>query len=78
MEELSLSNEFGRLWHGKDPFAEVERLAGEVFRHVKARKTIRFSANGRTYFAKIHYGIGWLEILKDLLQLKLPVLGAAH
>lgn len=78
MEELSLSNEFARLWQGKDPFAEVDRLEGEVFRHVKARKTIRFSTTDGVYFAKIHGGIGWLEILKELLQLKRPVLSAAN
>ncbi len=78
MEQLFLSEEFRRLWQGRDPFAEVDRLEGEVFRHVKARRTIRFSANGRWYFAKIYHGTGWWEILKELLQFKVPVLGARN
>ncbi|MBN1360817.1 MAG: lipopolysaccharide core heptose(I) kinase RfaP [Sedimentisphaerales bacterium] len=78
MQEIFLSNTFRRLWQGKDPFTEVERLEGQVYRHVKSRKTIRFSVNGQTYFAKIHRGIGWSEIVKDLSQLKLPILSAAH
>ncbi len=76
MEELFLSSQFSRLWQGKDPFAEVDRLEGEVFRQVKSRKTLRFSVNGKAYFVKIHRGIGWFEILKELSQLKRPVLGA--
>jgi heptose I phosphotransferase len=32
----------------------------------------------RVYFAKIHFGIGWYALFKDLLQFKLPVLGARH
>jgi heptose I phosphotransferase len=78
MEQLYLSEEFRRLWQGRDPFAEVERLEGEVFRQVKTRRTIRFSAGGRWYFAKIYRGIGWWEILKELLQFKVPVLGARN
>jgi heptose I phosphotransferase len=78
MEQLSLSDEFRRLWQGRDPFAEVDRLEGEVFRQVKTRRTIRFTAGGRGYFAKIYHGTGWWEILKELLQFKIPVLGARN
>jgi len=76
--QLCLNNTFQDLWQGKDPFDEVDRLEGEVFRRVKSRKTLRFTVNGRGYFAKVHYGIGWREIAKDLLQFKRPVLGAGN
>jgi heptose I phosphotransferase len=78
MRQVWLSNRFRTLWEGRDPFEEVERLPGEVFRHVAARKTIRVALNGDHYFAKIHYGVGWREILKNLLHLKFPVLGAGN
>src|SRR5690606_29276776 len=38
----------------------------------------QFEQDGKSYFAKIHLGIGWLEICKDLLQLRKPVLGAEN
>ncbi len=78
MRQIWLSDRFRTLWEGRDPFDEVERLQGEVFRQVKSRRTIRVVLDGRAYFAKIHYGVGWREILKNLLQLKRPVLSAQN
>ena len=78
MKQVWLSNRFRTLWEGRDPFDEVDRLQGEVFRHVASRKTIRVSLEGNHYFAKIHHGVGWREILKNLLHLKLPVLSARN
>ncbi|MBR7156584.1 MAG: lipopolysaccharide core heptose(I) kinase RfaP, partial [Lentisphaeria bacterium] len=69
---------FDRLWRNKDLFAEVFALQGEVFRNVKNRRTFRFEAEGRGFFIKIHRGIGWKEIFKNLLQFKIPVTGAAN
>ncbi|MBN1932164.1 MAG: lipopolysaccharide core heptose(I) kinase RfaP [Desulfobacterales bacterium] len=75
---IYLTKEFESYWAGMDPFKEVEKLDGEMFRIVKARKTLRFELNGKRYFAKIHRGVGWREIVKNLLQFKLPVLGAQN
>jgi heptose I phosphotransferase len=52
--------------------------AGDIYRNKEGRKTLRFKRGGRSYFLKLHTGIGWGEILKNLLQLRLPVLGAAN
>ena len=49
-----------------------------VYRSREGRKTLRFEAGGRSYFLKLHLGIGWGEILKNLLQARLPVLGAEN
>ncbi len=76
MKELFLSATFQELWQGKDPFQETDRLKGKVFREMPSRRTIRFTVDGKAYFAKIHHGIGWREIAKNLLHLKRPVLGA--
>lgn len=78
MREVWLSNRFAALWEGRDPFDEVDRLQGEVFRQMASRRTIRFAVNGDWYFAKIHHGVGWREIAKNLLHLKTPVLGAEN
>jgi len=53
-------------------------LDGEMYRQVARRKTFKFSLNGRFYFAKIHRGVGWAEIFKNLIQGRLPILGAEN
>lgn len=78
MNEIFLNDIFTELWHGLDPIAEADKLDGEVFREVKTRRTFRFELNGCGYFAKIHKGVGWREILKNLFQMKMPVLGASN
>jgi heptose I phosphotransferase len=45
---------------------------------VKNRRTLRVEINGRAYFAKIHGPVGWSEILKNLITLRWPVLGATN
>ena len=75
---VSLDEPFRTLWAGRDPFAAVEALQGEVFRELEARRTLRTEVAGRGYFVKIHRGVGWGEILKNLMCLRLPVLGAGN
>jgi heptose I phosphotransferase len=75
---LVLDEPFRSLWAGQDPFVAVEALAGEVFRELEGRRTLRTEIAGRGYFVKIHRGVGWGEIVKNLLSLRLPVLGAAN
>ena len=77
MQHVELSAELAPLLE-KDPFAKAFALDGEVFRCVKNRKTIRFIWNGKPYFVKLHGGVGWKEIFKNLFQFKRPVLGAAN
>lgn len=62
----------------KDVFDKAFALTGEEFRNVKNRRTLRFDFNGKNYFIKIHRGVGWKEIFKNLTQGKLPVLGARN
>ncbi len=76
--KLVLSPVFAQAWQGADPFAKVSELEGEVFRQVKSRKTLRFEFEGKSYFAKIHLGVGWPEIFKNLLTLKKPITSAAN
>ena len=73
---LVVHEPFKSLWAGRDAFIEVERLQGEVFRELEARRTLRTEVDGRGYFVKIHRGVGWGEIFKNWLTLKRPVLGA--
>ncbi|MBN2331869.1 MAG: lipopolysaccharide core heptose(I) kinase RfaP [Deltaproteobacteria bacterium] len=45
---------------------------------VADRRTIYFERGGRGFYLKAHLGVGWKEIVKNLLQLRLPVLGAKN
>jgi len=74
--KLMLAEPFKSLWAGQDPFVAVEALQGKVYRELEGRRTLRIEVAGRGYFVKIHRGIGWGEIAKNLLTAKLPVLGA--
>lgn len=71
-----VTGELARAWAGRDPFVEVTQLEGHTYRALEGRRTLRFELGGRAYFAKIHRGIGWREVAKNLLRLRLPVVGA--
>lgn len=76
--KLILSSIFADAWQGEDPFAKVSELEGEVFREVKSRKTFRFQFENKSYFAKIHRGVGWAEIIKNVITLRKPIISAAN
>ena len=73
-----IDDPFRTLWFGRDPFEAVEALQGDVFRELEARRTLRTEVAGCGYFVKIHRGVGWAEIFKNLLTLRLPILGAEN
>ena len=73
---LYLRDDLARAWQGLDPLEQAARQDGDVFRAREGRRTLRFIADGRHYFLKYHGGVGWKEIIKNLTQGKLPVLGA--
>ena len=78
MEHVELYSPFSHLWTQNDAFSQAFAIDGEVFRNIKNRKTMRFSADGAFYFIKIHRATGWREIFKNLLMFKKPVLGAEN
>jgi heptose I phosphotransferase len=73
-----LRKPFETLWANCDPFEKARALDGQVFRAVKNRRTIRFEVDGTGYFMKYHGPVAWREILKNIFQFKLPVLGATN
>jgi len=44
----------------------------------EGRRTVSFIRNGQRYYLKIHDGVGWKEIGKNLTSFKWPVLGAEN
>ena len=60
---------------GPHKVVEARNKLGE-----EGRRTVSFSHNGERYYLKIHDGVGWKEIGKNLTSwpLRLPVLGAEN
>ncbi|MFN7097657.1 MAG: lipopolysaccharide core heptose(I) kinase RfaP, partial [Gammaproteobacteria bacterium] len=65
-------------WSGKDIFSAIMQTDGIVYRAIDLRKTLKFEHNGQVYFIKQHFGVGWPEILKNLVYGRLPVIGARN
>ena len=57
-------------------FSSMMRTQGEAYRQAPGRRTVRFNLANHHYFIKTHTGVGWKEILKNLIYFRLPVLGA--
>lgn len=60
-----------------DSFERIMQLQGQIYRDMPGRRTLRFELGGKSYFAKVHEGVGWREIFKNLLTLRQPILSAA-
>ncbi|MBT8145827.1 MAG: lipopolysaccharide core heptose(I) kinase RfaP [Gammaproteobacteria bacterium] len=75
---LYIDGELEAIWQEQDIFQLLKELEGKIYRQVKGRRTLQFNLEGKSYFLKFHYGVGWPEILKNLLQLRFPVIGAAN
>lgn len=75
-EALFLEEPFRSLWAGQDPFRAAAALQGTVLRELDGRRTLRTEIEGRGYYVKLHRGVGWGEIIKNLVTARLPVLGA--
>ena len=78
LSDIYLRLDLGKLWRGEDVFSAVQQLKGDVFRHKEGRRTLRFEVAGKSYFLKYHQGVGWLEIVKNLLQLRKPIISAKN
>lgn len=65
-------------WQQKDCFELLAQQQGDIYRDKEGRRTLRFSLNGHSYFLKYHAGVGWGEIVKNLLQCRLPIISAKN
>lgn len=75
---IQLRRDFYDYFENNNVFDGILNLEGKVFREHKNRETLYFTKDGKGYFVKIHRGVGLKEILKNLFQLKLPILGAQN
>ena len=67
------------LFSTEQSVGDFMNIDGEVVKHVvKSRRISRFERHGHEFYMKCHYGVGWGEILKNLLTLRLPVTSARN
>ena len=59
-----------------DTFDWLMNVEGKVHRAVNNRRTVEFEAGGHRYFIKAHRGVGWREVLKNLLYGRAPIVSA--
>ena len=57
---------------------EFFNIEGKVYKRIQNRYTLRFERGGQAFFIKCHRGIGWSEVFKNLLTLRLPVFDAGN
>ena len=76
MKQIFFDNELQDLFKEKASFSFAEEIQGETYRKHANRITKRIEVNEKGYFLKIHGPVGWREVLKNLIQLKVPVIGA--
>lgn len=83
MSASYLRDDFSQSISDENLFAWASEVANnaepsDIYRSKEGRKTLRFDKDGQSYFLKIHSGVGWSEVIKNLLQLRLPVLSARN
>ena len=78
MEILHLEPRVANELPDEHTFDHVMRLQGEAIRAKEGRHTYRIQIGGGEYFIKLHHGIGWREIVKELLSLRLPIVSALN
>ena len=66
------------VWQDQDALDTAFALEGEVFRDMPGRRTLKVAVGEKDYFVKLHYGVGWGEVIKNWLQFKRPVIGAQN
>jgi hypothetical protein len=77
-ESLYINNELRQALRGEDSFYQMMNIEGKVYREALGRRTLRFTRGNKDYFLKMHTGVGWGEIVKNLSYLRAPVVGALN
>jgi len=75
---LKIPDSWRQGWLKEKPFMKIFALEGKLYRHKDGRRTLQFKHDGKSYFAKLHHGLGWRRFLKSLFRLKWPISGAEN
>ena len=73
---IYLRDDIAKQWSKASVFEKAKIQQGEVFRSKEGRRTLQFTLADKPYFLKYHEGVGWGEIVKNLSQLRLPIISA--
>lgn len=77
-DSLALLPPFDRLSSDAGIFEWMRDRDGDVARAMRDRETRRFVYDGQAFYRKWHRGVGWGEIIKNLIRCRAPVLGAQN
>lgn len=61
-----------------DLFDYLMQVDGQTFRAVATRQTVKVKFGQRYYFIKRHNGVGWVEIFKNWMTFKRPVVSSRN
>lgn len=61
-----------------DLFDYLMQMPGTSYRKVAGRETLKVQLDARSVFIKKHFGVGWLEVLKNWSTFKQPVVSAIN
>jgi heptose I phosphotransferase len=75
---IHIREDFRKYFIGDKGMKAFMAIDGEVFKEMPGRRTLCFDRFGRKFFIKQHFGVGWQEIFKNLLSLRLPVISALN
>lgn len=78
MSKVILRDVLAEQWTADNALQKVRATEGFVAKAKDNRRVVRFELAGHVLYLKHHVGVGWKEIFKNFLQLKLPVLGAIN
>ena len=78
MTKVVLREVLAAEWTQENALEQVRATQGVIAKAKDNRRVVRFELAGQVLYLKHHVGVGWKEIFKNLLQLKLPVLGAVN
>ncbi len=75
---LNIPQEIYNEFEPENVFNCLMNIDGQLYRNQASRKTSRIRIHGQDYFIKQHKGVGYIEIFKNLLRGRLPVIGAKN
>ena len=78
MKQLFFDEDIKYLFNGSKSFDLAQKVEGEIYREHANRITKKIIVNHKGYFIKLHAPVGWREIFKNLIQIKIPVIGATR
>lgn len=75
---LKLPSSWQKDWQFNQFFSVLDSLEGKIYRNKDGRKTFRYTLESQSCFIKLHNGVGWRYIIKELFRFRVPVISARN